>query len=391
AITDLAAIGYEAEQAFQRFRSLRDTETELAIKGFGTGAEATGPAVPNVAAGEFDNLKSQTNEYAGTVKNLQEELNKLPVSAQSSRAGFAELATGLAGLRHIEPEKALEPFVKAANQSPEALAKLVSATFGLEGQLTSTGESLSEVVKRTTNADEAFQTIVKAVTDARRSILDAGDAGRKSGNDLTELAVAAAAGAEYTGGMGVAMDAFAQAATKSIDPLKNAANASDQLTGAIRAQNEAISLGNASLDKRTELVQRLADAQAGAANVNGTSTEGEYGGESGARVRRARDAARNLQVEVQTAPLPPAEEEAHRVRLENIRAEAEARKADLSAQATAADRRVEEARREMAARITTGRTEANLPGIPEDQLAIQVEATAQVKAAEDEAKEAHRR
>ena len=391
-VAALAALGYEAEQAYQRFRSLTDTANELALKGFGSGQGAVGPAIPTNISGEFDKIQSDTNEYAGSVRHLQEELNKLPVAAQASRSQFIELAQGLSGLKQIEPDKAIAPFVKAAESGVEPLAKLLTAELGLQGATTSTGESLEEVAKRTASADDAFAILLKTAIELRQNVLNAGKAGREASSNLLELSLGAAAAAGSVGEFGsvtVAFDDFGNALQKSLEPLKDVDDAANQASKAFRDQQAAIDLGNASLDKRIRLLQELAFAQQ--AITSGPSTQGEHGGPGGDRTRRAGEAARNLQVEVQSAPLPPAVEEENRIRLEGIRAQAEARRSDLSAQATAADARVRAARDEMAARITTGRQEAGLPTLSSSQIQTQVEATEKVKAAEDAALEAHRR
>lgn len=372
-IAAMVGIGYAAEQTYQRFRSIRDTASELAIKGFGN---QTGNATA-----EFDSIKSATNEYAGTVRALQTELNKLPPAVQSSRQEFAQMAIALGALRHEDPAKAIEAAVKAAIQGKDAFAKWTETTFGLEHQLTGTGESLAEVVKHSNNLEEAFRLL--ATTGASLPIVKIGTESAVAGNSLASLNLQVAALGEGATADSPIVSQLVDAIEKSINPLKGATNATYNLTGAIAAQNAVIINANSALDKRIGLLREMASAEAGVERLGTGGAAGEYGTGQDAP-RRARSAAANTQAEVGRSALSPAEEEEHKIRMDNIRAEAEARRADLTTQASAADARLAEEKRIATLRFTG-------PGIDPTRSAALAAETSGVKAAETAALEAHRR
>jgi hypothetical protein len=161
-----------------------------------------------------------------------------------------------------------------------------------------------------------------------------GTEGRKAGNDLIGLALGAFAVSDGMGSSYVATEEFTQAIEKSLDPLKGAAVGATQLSEAVKAQGIAMALGNEALDKRVLLLQRLIDAQTAVTRLTGTPAE-----------ERARSAAGTLEAQVRQTPQDAAEERRHRIALENIRAEAQARRADVAAQLEAAQATALEARR----------------------------------------------
>jgi hypothetical protein len=337
AVAALAVAGYVAEQAYQRFASIRETQAVFALRG----GEVSDASRSDIAA-QFDRNKQATNEYAGAQRALEVELNKLPASAKPVRQSFEELAKSLSGLPPFDkPEKAIADFVKTAEHGPDALARFATQFFDLRGAVDSSGKTLEEHVAVLASTQAKYETIFSAIRNAHGAILDAGAAGRTASNSILELALTANFDAQAFGTATEENDKFTAAISKSIDPLRNVKEAGDRLSESVRDLNEGIKNANKPLRDRIELLNQLAMVTQGA----GALGVGEYG--IGQRlVSPDTDvAAGEISARLRRMALSPAQEEEHRRTMQNIAAEAQARKADLDAQVDAARRRVEETER----------------------------------------------
>jgi hypothetical protein len=358
-IAAAAAIAYAFEQAYQRMASIRETQTTQALRG----GEVSDTSRNDIAA-QFDRNKAATNEYAGTQRALETELNKLPAAAQTSRQAFEDLAKSLAGLQHEEPDKAIEKFVKAAEHSPEALAKLVTEFFNLRGAVDASGMTLVEQVSVLATTQERYDAIGRGIQNARGPILTAGQAARTAHNSFLELALSIGGMSNEFGQFSPLADDVGKDLEKSIQPLKDVKEAGDHLSESMRDLNDAVQNANKPLNDRIRLLNQLALVTQGA----GSFGAGEYGiGQSLSAVQPDATAAANLTAQARRMPLSPAEEEAHRITMQNIAAEAEARRGDLEAQRAAAQQRLTEAERVARIKLPTGDVRAD----PDVQKAAQ--------------------
>jgi hypothetical protein len=366
AVAAIAVVVYALEQAYQRFKSVRETETTGAIQGFGFG-----PQQRAGAEAEFDRSKRSTNEYAGTTKELLSELDKLPPAAHAIRQSFDEAAKGYAGLQRVEPTKAIEPFVNAAKGGAVSLAEFITKFRGLEGVVDSSGRSLVELAKIAKTDEEAFRLLAPYLIDPK--LKELGTAGRTAGNDMFWLAFGAgAAGSEFSTFNPLAEE-LAKTFEKYMDPLKGDSEATQRLTEDIKAQGLAIVAGNDALNKRIVLVNMMTAAQSAAERLKGTPAE-----------ERARSAAGTLEAEVRSMPQDPAEERRHRLALGHIHAEAQARHVDLQAQLAAAINVAREQQRTETQRLVGGGMD------PERAAEMAQESEAAIKA-NNEIKEVMRR
>ena len=340
----LGSIAYAAEQAYQRMASVRETQTALSLQGFGAGSQQQADI-----ATQFDRNRAATSEYTGTQRELEQELNKLPAAAQSDRQAFEDLAKSLSGLERVDPAKAIEQFVKAAEHSPEALARLVEQFFNLRGVVDSSGMTLSEHVAVVGGLEEKYRIVSEAIRSARGPLLDTGKESRQAQNAYEGFGAAVAIATMAEGGNVQAILDMSSGLEKARNPLKEVTVAADQFSSTIRDQNEAIKEANRSLDDRVRLLNQLAV-------VRGYGSAGEYGVGQPSEASRGRQATAeaNVEAEARKKALSPGQEEEHRRNLERINAEAQARRADLEAQRAAAQQRLEEAERVARIRLPGG-------------------------------------
>jgi len=327
------AVGYALEQSFQRFASIRESTSQLALAGGFSSGQARAESTQR-----FDTIKKDTQEYAGTARELASELNKLQPAAQSSWKELKEIAIAVGALSREDPAKILKELVTAANAGPGPLAELVTKLYGLQGVLGPTGQGLIEAAKNATNLEEAIKNI--STIGASSQINQAGKEARIAQNNILLLALAMGGLGEAAASDNIVTQEFARNITKILEPLKDFNISTQSVTASIAAENSAIIVGNQGLDKRVELLQRMIDAQGGAFRLRGTP-----GGE------RAQQAADTLEAQVRQTPQDPAEERRHRLALEHIHAEAQARRADLSAQLDAAEAVAAETRRSETQRL----------------------------------------
>jgi hypothetical protein len=375
-VAALTAVGYELEQTYKRVSSLRDTANELALTGFGGGAQ-TGVA----SAAEFDQLKAATNDWAGNIKALQEELNKLPPAAQSSRTELAQIAVAVGQLKHEDPAKVLEELVKAAQHGPVALAELITKLYGLQGQLTASGQTLVEWAKSMNNVEEAIRGVAK--TGANMPITDIGRASAEAGHNAWTFAFALMGLGEAVMSDNVVAQEYTDAIKKSIAPVQDLTLETYNLTGAMAAENSAISSGNETLTKRTNLLREFLSAQSGAARLaegrGDRPNEGTTQRRSpGSWLADAADTAEATKAaELASSKLSAGEEEAHRRREAIIRAEGDAGKEVAAVRIATAEKE-----RDELVRVESEKTKGS--GIDVTQLAI-------VKAADEKILEERRR
>jgi hypothetical protein len=289
----LAAIGYELEQQTQQILSFRDTLNELAIKGLG---DQTGAANQR-----FDLVANQYHEFAGANRELQEELNKLPAAAQSSAPDFIRLGEAMGRLRNTTAAEGLKEFVQAAQRGPEALAKLVTETFSLQGQTNAAGQTLEEAAASTKDLSQAFALIVASAV--AQKIVEIGDAGAKAQKDIrgTAAAMEDLAAAALVGG-----DAYERAAEKvnSAFGVLGAGAQRSRLPEDIIAQNNAIEAGSGALQQRINAQNNLKAAQDALARLTAPS-EG-FAQPDATAIARAQEAIVRYREEIEK--LTPAEQ-----------------------------------------------------------------------------------
>jgi hypothetical protein len=245
----LGVVIYETEQAFQRLQTIREVTQSLLVQGFG---DQTAKVTTDV-----DFNKDKYDEYGGTLRALELELNKLPGAAQSSRQSFVDLAEALARLEHVSPEKAIEQYVKAADKGVGPLAELISKTFGLEGVLNASGYSLAQEVEQMTNTEDAAKRLAKAVSDIK--MVQLGDEAQVAANHMTKLTIAmglSPEGAQAIEAMAGAYGDLADAAEKAYGVVGKGLPAT-RLPQITIDQNKDIAAGNKVLGERKKIQDQI--------------------------------------------------------------------------------------------------------------------------------------
>jgi hypothetical protein len=390
-VAGAASVAYVLEQMYQRFRSIQETEVAMALQaGMGTGPQQRA----DIAA-YYDRNKAATAEYAGTERELQQELNRLPTAAQSARQAVEDLAKSLGGLQREDPSKAIKGFVDAAKQSGVAAAKFAEEHYDMRGITNEFGQTLSAEVSVILDEGEALRVVTQRTREHNEGLLAAGTTARTAQNNWW-LNVFALMGLSESGNSASGtIERLSNDLNTALDPAKNAKQAATALAEAFREQNIAIADGLSALRERSRATQELGQAMAATKRMieaTGRPIEGTIGTrEPRSDIQydqKAIDAAKRgvdeLVAKREKSSLTDSEERAHQKRLNDIAAEAEANRASLEKQAEAADKRVEEEKRVAELKFTG-------PGIAPDEAKRRAEQSEQVQKAEQQAAEAHRR
>ena len=324
AIAAGAAAVYPIEQAYQRMQAIRETQTAALVHG---GASAGSQAQ---ATAEVDYLQSTYKEYEGTVREIEEQLNRLPSAAQNARKAFADLGEGMSGLSHEDIGKVMKELTDEARKGPDALEKYVEEFYQLDGVLQSNGKTVAENVAAASGWTEKIRVLLGAIKELRGEVNQAGVAGKVAANSFWEDVTAIEGMADTAPIAGEALGKVMDNIERGAQPLKNLKTAGDQTTQMMKEQNEAVKALMGPVTNLESLFQQLALVEGAVA----TNT-----GEAGAR---AREALENIQARIERAPADEGEQLRHQQVMDDISAEARARHADQQAQVDAARRRVQE-------------------------------------------------
>lgn len=322
----LVAVGYAAEQVYQKTRSIEDAAGQLALRGFG---DQTG----NLTA-QFSRLQEPTNEYAGVVRQLQGELSRLPPAALAVGEALKEDATAAAGFLKEDPAKVLNELTKAALKSPQALAEVREAMFGLTGVTNDAGQSIQQAVATTAGLSAQYRVAASFGRELTKATVEGGTAARKAQAEWWQNLLALAGLGFAAGGAQPLVDKLGESLDRAVNPAKGVAASAVLMSDSLKDLNGIVESANASLEARLGLLNRLQAVQTGL-----SGSIGEYGAGQGNEEARA-TAAGNLAAQARGARMSPEEEESRRRDLETNRARAEARSRDLRAQRDAAAERV---------------------------------------------------
>src|SRR6516165_3223428 len=175
----LAAIGYAAYQAIEGVLALRDATDRLVRAGVSYGeAKSQAQGLANV-------LRTEFHESGRTIRDITDELDKLPTRMQGSREQLARLGEAYAQSAHLSSAKGVEAVVSHSS-TPEELLKFLEANVDLEHATTRSGQSLKSVVEALDKAGEA-QAAVNVILEAgMRGWLGMATAQQKQRNELEE-------------------------------------------------------------------------------------------------------------------------------------------------------------------------------------------------------------
>jgi hypothetical protein len=328
AVAGFAALAYSMEQTYQRFASIRDTAGNLGLQGLGNQTEAV--------SAQFDRIRSSTDEYAGTTRKLQAAISDLNPAARAVGESLVEQAKAIAALRGGDAVKIFDEMVKAANRGPEALAKLRVELLGLQEAVGKTGLSIEDQVGSTSGIASQYQVAAHAGEELRQSELKAGAAVATAKNEFLANAMALTTIGDVAGMSGAATEYFTNQMAMAIDPARALGKAVEDLTENERNQISAVQQGNSVFKERIDVLNQLLTAQSAIGKVPGAET-----------------AATEFGARLQTMPDTPGQAYQHKLNMEDIRAEGEARRANLQAQADRARQVEAETRRDVTQRFTT--------------------------------------
>lgn len=325
----LTALGYAAEQAYQRFESISSAAGRLALGGTGDQTQ--------VLTAQFEQLQNRTDEYAGTVKKMQGALAELPPAAQAVTGALAEQATAVAGFTKEDPAKVLDEFTKAAMRGPEALAKFREEVLRFQGATDSQGRTIEEAVRATSGLSAQYEAAAHFGDNFTKSTIEAGNSARKAQTEWFQAGVQAAALGEGAAFASDATTKLQHTLEQITEPGKAAGDALKNLGDAERNQVEIV---NATLSAMDKFAAVIGDLRAAEEEYGRAVTQGNQ-----ALAERAQRALAIDQARAIDQPLDPGAANEHQRRLTDIEAEAQARREDLGVQAQAAQARVDEEER----------------------------------------------
>jgi hypothetical protein len=360
-IAAAVAIGIAFEQMWQRVKSVNESAVALALKGGGASPEQ----YKNLEA-EFQRLKSTTNEWAGNIRAVQEELNKLPLAAQgASRDLLGKMAPGLAGPGG-DMAKTIAPLVSEINKGSEAFLKYAEAQYGVMAATDGSNRTLREQNATMASASQQIYNTLVAIQKAHDATLQSNTAIRANSNSWWEWGTTIAFGfaAATTGGS--ALGLLERRLSQQYQGQKNVNEAVTQGSQAQRELNDAVNGANEGLSKQEESVARLTLLWRNAASS----------------IEQAA-ALQNQIAKVDTMGASPGEQNRHRIAMDNIEEEAKKRQQDTEAQIKAAQARAAEILRTQ----TTKRTEAGQDPV---QAGIDATSSEEYIKAQNEIKDAER-
>lgn len=366
-VAALAAVGYELEQAYQRWSAIREAQGVLATQGFGS---------PDVTRADvsayFDKNAAATREWAGTEKAAEAPLYELSTALRTIKQDLEDYGKAQATLRHEDLGKEMEKIAKAGEHGAVGLAELITKENQLQGVFMANHQTLVGYVKSFTGAEDQAKALAKGINELLGPMIKSGDEARRTGNDLLGTTAAMIAYGNSMGMVGQESSDAAKAIEKQINPTDHLNLSATQLTETFRQQNEALEAGDRVLDERAAKLNQLALAQAGlnremagtgrpVEGTMGRRTDTQYDAEA---IKRDQERLKNLQAEAHKGALSPGEEYGFEQQRLQIETRARERPEDIDAQIKAKQDELDLEKQIVQTRMGGKASEAEVAGDP---------------------------